>query len=247
MAGDVDCAGAGTASCAAVGGDDIVDNTINSADILDGTITGADIAADTITAANIAADAVGSSELANNAVDTAAIQDGAVATAKLADGAVTNAKLAANAVGTANIQDGAVATAKIADGAVTNAKLAANAVGTSNIQNGAVTFAKLDAGVQAQLIANSALLDQHSATLARHEEHLSDLDAAIAMALALANIPVVPGKTFSLGMAAGTYNSEESLAVKLSWIPEKNVIVSGGLAADTRDQLSGAVGFAIGW
>jgi autotransporter adhesin len=86
-----------------------------------------------------------------------------------------------------------------------------------------------------------------SATLSAHESHLSDLDAGVAMALAMANVPIVPGKTFSLGMAAGSYGGEQGYALKLNWMPESNITVSGGVALNSRDETSGAVGVAIGW
>ena len=57
----------------------------------------------------------------------------------------------------------------------------------------------------------------------------------------------MPGKTFSLGMAIGAYEGEQSYAAKLHWMPESNIAISGGVALNSRDNVAGAVGISFGW
>ena len=142
-----------------------------------------------------------------------------VATANIQNEAVTNAKLATEAVGTTNIQDNAVSTAKIQDGAISNRKLAINSVAAGNIQNAAVTTDKIAVGAVTHdrlAPAVQAMITDNSATIAQHDQRLNDLDAGVAMALAFASVPVVPGKGFSLGLAVGSYNDQEGYAAKLN-------------------------------
>ncbi|MDQ3565845.1 MAG: YadA C-terminal domain-containing protein [Pseudomonadota bacterium] len=163
---------------------------------------------------------------------------------------MTNAKLATDAVGTTNIQDNAVTTTKIQDGAISNQKLALNSVATGNIQNAAVTTDKIALGAVTHdrlAPAVQAMIADNSATIAQHDQRLNDLDAGVAMALALASVPVVPSKDVSLGLAVGSYNGQEGYAAKLNWVATTNLVVSGGVGANSRNEVSGAIGVSIGW
>jgi hypothetical protein len=122
-----------------------------------------------------------------------------------------------------------VGTQKIANAAVTNDKIA----------DGAVSYDKLDQGLQNQL----ATIGQLPAI----DDHLSNLDGAVAMTMALATVPMAPSKEFSLGFALGGYNGEYGYAAKLNWVVSDNFVVSGGFTSDSRQQFSGTAGFAIGW
>lgn len=125
---------------------------------------------------------------------------------------------------TVDLADNAVTSGKIADGAVTSAKIA----------DGAVTYDKLGADVQGMIGGVNG--------------HLSDLDAGVAMALAMANVPMVQGKALSLGVAAGFYNGEQGGAVKINLVPPgTNIAISAGAGFASSGVGSATVGVAIGF
>jgi hypothetical protein len=192
-----------------------------------------------VTEAKIADGAVTTVKLADQAVTGVKLADGAVTTVKLADQSVTEAKIADGAVSTVKLQDQSVTEAKIADGAVSGAKIASGAVTNEKIADGAVSYDKLDQNLQNTIASIDALPDIN--------RHLSDLDGGVAMAIALANVPMVPGKRFSLGVAAGGYNGESGYAAKFNWAIDDTMVFSGGAMTNSRGQLSGAAGLSIGW
>ncbi len=104
---------------------------------------------------------------------------------------------------------------------------------TEKIANGSVTHDKLSTGVQNQLSGM--------------EDRLDKLDAGVAMALAFASVPSVPGKTLSMGFGVGSFNDEEAAAIKFSYTPvgENYAITAGGTVASGGDT-GGAVGIAFG-
>ena len=111
---------------------------------------------------------------------------------------------------------------------------------TAKIASNAVTFDKLSTDVQSRFTSIDA-------TNARQDEHLKELDAGVAMALALANVPMVPGKLLSLGFGVGTFNGEEAGALKLSIAPPgENFVISAGGTVASGGEGGAAVGIAFG-
>ena len=72
-------------------------------------------------------------------------------------------------------------------------------------------------------------------------------DAGVSMALALANVPMVMGKTLSLGVGLGSFNGESGAAVKAQFVPTSNVVVSLGGATGSQGGSAVAGGVSIGW
>ena len=150
--------------------------------------------------------------------------------------AVTNAKLANNAVATRNIQDMAVTNAKLANNAVATRNIQDMAVTTVKIQNRAVTMDKLGADV----IERFDDID----------DYLSDLDSAIAMTTAVANIPGLIGdQKFAVGFGTGFYNGEEAGAMKFSFRPEtqQNLQLGGSIAYSSRNETTVGFGASFGF
>ena len=159
---------------------------------------------------------------------------------------MTNEKLANNAVATRNIQDMAVTTAKLANNAVTNEKLANNAVATRNIQDSAVTTVK----IQNRAVTMNKLGADVIERFDDIDDYLSDLDSAIAMTTAVANIPGLIGdQKFAVGFGTGFYNGERAGAMKFSFRPEthQNLQLGGSIAYSSRNETTVGFGASFGF
>ena len=234
-AGEVNCnVGLGTSSS---GGRLRID-TINSNEcdgttdnITDGTVDNADLAAGAVDSIQIKDGEVKESDLAAGAVTAPKIAADAVDSTKIKDGEVKESDLADDAVTTAKIGDMAVTTAKIGDMAVTTAKIADKAVTTAKIADGAVTFGKLGAGVRKRITDL--------------EENVEDLNTGVAMAIALASAPIVPGKNASFSIGGGMFKNEYGGAARLAIRLRENAYLTVNGTAGTNGQYAGGVGMEI--
>jgi len=112
----------------AIGGIQLINNSVTGAKLADGNVTIAKMADGTfpVNSANILDSAIISSKISDGNIIASKIADGNVITSKIADGNVTIAKMADGTfpVNAANLATNSVETVKIANDAVTSLKLA---------------------------------------------------------------------------------------------------------------------------
>ena len=223
--------------------DNIVDGTVDNADLADDAVDSTQIKDGEVKESDLANNAVTAPKIANNAVDSSKIKDGEVNESDLADNAVTAPKIANNAVTARAIANNAVTAPKIANNAVTARAIANNAVTTraiadkavttDKIADNAVTFGKLGAGVRKRITDL--------------EEDVEDANAGVAMAVALASAPIVPGKNASLSIGGGMFKNEYGGAARLAIRLRENAYLTFNGTASTDGLYAAGTGLGIGF
>jgi len=163
-------------SAAAVGTEELADNSVTGQKVADGTITdddinnlgisrikaksitGNQILNNTITLAHLTNDLAdtitGSVNIANDSITGDKIKNGTITTNDLADNSITSAKIKDGEVMSSDIATDAVGSSEIATAAVTSSEIASGAVDTSELANGAVTYEKMDIKIKCGLSSN---------------------------------------------------------------------------------------------
>jgi hypothetical protein len=78
------------------------------------------------------------------------------------------------------------------------------------------------------------------------QERLDELEAGVAMSLALSSAPIVPNKKFNLSLGLGVYKDTAAVSGKISYAVNENLAIGGGLGLGDGN-FGGAVGVTIGW
>ncbi len=103
--------------------------------------------------------------------------------------------------------------------------------------------------VEQRLDTNSAAISSNTRRIVSLEEDVSDLEGGVAMAIAMANAPVVSGGAngFSLSGGFGHFKGNTAGAVKAAFLPMENVAITASVATDFEDNISagGGIGFAF--
>lgn len=99
---------------------------------------------------------------------------------------------------------------------------------------------------------SDAQFDALSGRVAALDFQLSDLDdslsGGIAAAMAMGSAPIVPGKNFSMTMAASTYRGEQAFAGSITGRMSDSFYISASISGNTGDdsvgaRVAGTVGF----
>ena len=103
---------------------------------------------------------------------------------------------------------------------------------------------------QGELITkNTADIAKNTSRIVALEDEVDNLKGGVAMAIAMANAPVVSGgaNNFSLSGGFGTYDGEMAASVKAAFMPVDNVAISASVATDFKEGFAagGGVGFAF--
>ncbi len=163
-------------SAAAVGTNELADNSVTGQKVADGTITDADInnlgisrikaksiSGDQILNNTIAlshltnnlADAItGAVDIANDSITGDKIKNKTITTNDLADDSIISAKIKDGEVKSSDIATDAVGSSEIATSAVTSSEIASGAVDTSELANSAVTYEKMNIKIKCGLASN---------------------------------------------------------------------------------------------
>jgi uncharacterized Zn finger protein (UPF0148 family) len=161
---------------AAVGTNELANNSVTGQKVADGTITDADINAlgiSRIKAKSIAGDQIlnntialkhltndladsitGAIDIVNDSITSDKIKNGTITTNDLADNSITSAKIKDGEIKSGDIATDAVVSSKIAASAVTSSEIASGAVDTSELANGAVTYEKMNIKIKCGLASN---------------------------------------------------------------------------------------------
>jgi hypothetical protein len=188
-------------------------------DIIDGTVDVNDIGTG----------AVGSDEVVDDSLTASDIGTGAVGSDEVTDDSLT----------AADIGTGAVGSDEVTDDSLTAADIAAGAVGTSEITDGSIGMADLSAAVSSQLSASTAQFDAVNG-------RIDDVEAGVAMAMAMSSTGHVSGKTFSFSLGSGVYKGEAAASTRFSYAPRQNIILSVAAATAAGD-FGGSAGVTFGW
>lgn len=142
-------------SAAAVGTDELADNSVTGQKVADGTITDADIntlgisriKAKSVTGEQIFNNTIALIHLTNDLVDTITgavdIANDSITSEKIKNGTIITNDLADSSITSEKILDGTINSSDIATNAVTSSEIASGAVGTSELTNSAVTYEKM--------------------------------------------------------------------------------------------------------
>ena len=163
-------------SAAAVGTNELADNSVTGQKVADGTITDSDInnlgisriKAKSITGdqilnntialshlTNDLADAItGAVDIANDSITSDKIKNKTITTNDLADDSITSAKIKDGEINSGDIATDAVGSSEIASSAVTSSEIASGAVNTNELANGAVTYEKMNIKIKFGLASN---------------------------------------------------------------------------------------------
>jgi len=143
-------------SAAAVGTEELADNSVTGQKVVDGTITDDDIdtfgiskiKSRSITGAKILNNTIALAHLTNDLADAITcavdIANDSITGDKIKNGTIKTNDLADNTITSAKIKDGEISSADIANNAVTSSEIASGAVDTSELSNGAVTYDKMN-------------------------------------------------------------------------------------------------------
>ena len=96
---------------------------------------------------------------------------------------------------------------------------------------------------------NTTAIGENTARIVALEEDVESLKGGVAMAVAMANAPVIQGgeNGFSLSGGFGYYDGASAASVKAAFMPTDNIAITASVASDFGDEFAvgGGVGFAF--
>lgn len=142
-----------------------------------------------------------------------------------------------NTVNSADLLDGTITTTDIAADTITAGNIAAGAVGTSEIADGSVGLADLSPAATAAFAS--------SASVNALGNRVDDVEAGVAMAMAMSSTGHVPGKKFTFSLGTGFFQGEAAASGRFSFAPRDHIVVSVGASA-ASGEVAGTAGISFG-
>lgn len=118
----------------------------------------------------------------------------------------------------------------------------------TNINSAFESFADGALGAATQINKNTAAIAHNSGRIDNLEQDVEDLRGGVAMAVAIANAPIITNgeNKFSLSGGLGYYEDAFALSAKGAFMPSNNVAITGSVATDFEGFTAGA-GIGIGF
>ena len=126
---------------------------------------------------------------------------------------------------------------------------------TSNIEQVTATISKAFEGFDAaavnstlkQVDTNKAAIAHNSSRLDTVEGEIDGLKSGVAMAIAIANAPIISNGTnkFSLSGGVGYYDEAVAMSLKGAFMPRDNIAITGSLAYDFEEDYALGIGAGI--
>ena len=94
---------------------------------------------------------------------------------------------------------------------------------------------------------NTQAIESNSARLDLVEDEIDGLKSGVAMAIAIANAPIISNGTnkFSLSGGVGYYDEAVAMSLKGAFMPRDNIAITGSLAYDFEEDYALGIGAGI--